>query len=75
MGTNAWKHASSLTTMEDSIVKFYLAENNKLSRTKPGKIKYQQQQIDLANRNQWTNQYYPDPIIEESIDTTSGLFF
>lgn len=75
MGTNTWKHASSLTTMEDSIVKFYLAENNKLSRTKPGKIKYQQQQIDLANRNQWTNQYYPDPIIEESIDTTSGLFF
>lgn len=75
MGTNTWKHASSLTTMEDSIVKFYLAENNKLSRTKPGKIKFQQQQIDLANRDQWTNQYYPDPIIEESIDTTSGLFF
>lgn len=75
MGTNTWKHSSSLRTMEDSIMKFYLAENNQLSRIKPEKIKYQQQQIDLTNRNQWTNQYYPDPIIEESIDTTSGLFF
>nr|WP_294990359.1 CocE/NonD family hydrolase [uncultured Sediminibacterium sp.] len=75
MGTNTWKHAPSLKKMEDSIVTFYLADNKMLSRTKPSKTTYHKQEIDLANRDQWTNQYYPDPIIETSIDTTSGLFF
>ncbi len=75
MGTNTWKHAPALKKMEDSIVTFYLADNKMLSRTKPSKTTYHKQEIDLSNRDQWTNQYYPDPIIETSIDTTSGLFF
>lgn len=75
MGNNTWKHTPSLSKMEDSIITFYLAGNKMLSRVKPLKITYHKQEIDLSNRNQWTNQYYPDPIMEESIDTTSGLFF
>lgn len=75
MGANHWKHAPALEKMEDSIFRFYLAGNKELSKKKPSKPGYHSQQVDFSNRDLWTGDYYPDPIIKTAIDTSSGLFF
>jgi putative CocE/NonD family hydrolase len=75
MGTNRWKHAPALDQMEDSVFRFYLAENRKLSAAKPARAGYNVQQVDFSDRDLWTGEYYPDPIIKTQLDTSSGLFF
>jgi putative CocE/NonD family hydrolase len=75
MGSNRWKHVPALDQMEDGIFRFYLAENKKLSVIKPVTPGYNVQQVDFSDRDLWTGEYYPDPIIKTQLDTSSGLFF
>jgi uncharacterized protein len=78
MGANKWKHTSSLAKMADYNIRFYLdsAENGMtLSVQKPAKEIFMHQQVDLADRTRFHNDYYPDPIIKKEIDRSNGLFF
>jgi putative CocE/NonD family hydrolase len=80
MGANTWKHSSSIQTMSDTTMRLYLTENKdgrnfSLAEKKPSHAVFLQQQIDLADRNNWNNSYYPDPIIRKDLDTSTGLFF
>jgi putative CocE/NonD family hydrolase len=78
MGANKWKHAASLAKMEDHRVRFYLDSINGtmlLSEQKPAEQVFMHQQVDLADRTAFYNDYYPDPIIKKEIDRSNGLFF
>lgn len=79
MGTNRWRHASSLARMESRMVKFYLTnpvgKDFLLSRIEPKKANYNEQVVDLADRKHYYNDYYPDPIVKKELDRTNGLFF
>lgn len=79
MGTNRWRHAFSLSLMEDKEVKFYLTnpvgKDFLLSRIKPKKTRYNEQVVDLADRTHYYNDYYPDPIVKKKLERTNGLFF
>ncbi|MEH3111991.1 CocE/NonD family hydrolase [Pedobacter terrae] len=78
MGLNKWRHAPSLTKMEDYHIRFYLdstTNGTTLSAQKPTKVVFMHQQIDLADRTTFYNDYYPNPIIKKEIDKSNGLFF
>ncbi|WP_343524639.1 CocE/NonD family hydrolase [Pedobacter sp.] len=78
MGANKWKHAPSLAQMEDYHIRFYLdstANGMILSEQKPSKEVYMHQQVNLADRTTYYNDYYPDPIIKKEIERSNGLFF
>jgi predicted acyl esterase len=47
----------------------------KLATKKPVKQGVLHQQVDLADRNTISNDYYPFPIIKTDLTDTSGLFF
>lgn len=56
MGANEWRHASSLKTMSNDTLKFYLSEQRVdtsylLRRTKPAKTGFVIQQVDFKDRN------------------------
>ena len=66
--------------MESSELRLYLYKpgNGKdltLSTVKPAKKQFIEQIVDLADRNTFHNDYYPDPIIKKVIDKSNGLFF
>ncbi|MGF1924477.1 MAG: CocE/NonD family hydrolase C-terminal non-catalytic domain-containing protein, partial [Bacteroidia bacterium] len=46
-----------------------------LEPLKPRKLAYMLQKIDLADRSSSSNEYYPDPIIKNELDTSSGIFY
>ncbi|WP_293309282.1 CocE/NonD family hydrolase [Pedobacter sp. UBA5917] len=79
MGTNKWKHAPTLEKMESEHVRFYLdriaGKEMVLSDHKPAKETFMHQEVNLANRTSFYNDYYPNPIIKKELDTTNGLFF
>lgn len=85
MGTNQWKHASSVKTMSNHTLKLYLTDkvlvNNQaeknflLSEQKPAQQRSISQFVDLADRKTTNNDYYPDPIIKNNPDRSNGLFF
>ncbi|MBF4518340.1 CocE/NonD family hydrolase [Flavobacterium sp. ANB] len=80
MGTNEWKSAPSIDKMSNDFLTFYLTKNKSgnfysASSKKPNKKEYLLQKIDFADRENSTNDYYPDPIIRKEIDTTSGYTF
>jgi uncharacterized protein len=79
MGANVWKHAPSMDKMESSTLRLYLYTPGKgkeygLSAVKSEKPGFIRQTVDLADRNTFHNDYYPDPIIKTAIDT-NGLVF
>ncbi|MFT3826677.1 MAG: CocE/NonD family hydrolase [Chitinophagaceae bacterium] len=80
MGANKWLHAPSLEKMSDASQSFYLtniAAGSKylLSTQKPADTGSLQQEVDLANRNIWNNDYYPDPIMKQLPENSTGMFF
>ncbi|MBV8255860.1 MAG: CocE/NonD family hydrolase [Chitinophaga sp.] len=80
MGANEWRHVSSIEKMNNDTLTFYLCGKPSqgaytLSAKHPTDTSYLLQSIDLADRNTWLNDYYPNPIIRDSLDTTNGLFF
>lgn len=80
MGANVWKHAPSLEKMADTTLTLYLSDakagdNYQLAEQKPAKPGSLYQEINLADRSTYTNDYYPDPIIKKELNRSSGLFF
>jgi len=80
MGANKWMHAPSVAKMADRRLKLYLTDskigdNYSLSPIKPLKKGSLKQTIDLADRNTGYGDYYPFPIIKDSLNRSNGFFF
>lgn len=80
MGSNIWKHATSIEKMADHQLRLYLTNHGKgdnydLSELKPVRKGAISQVIDLADRKTSNGDYYPYPIIKDSLDRSNGLFF
>ncbi|WP_296622277.1 CocE/NonD family hydrolase [Marivirga sp.] len=80
MGTNQWMHKSSLSAMSNELCTFYLGNDKSnglysLISEKP-KEEYLKFEVNFADRKNMNNSdYYPWPIIKDSIDLTDGLIF
>lgn len=80
MGANVWRHAPSLGKMANKTLKLYLTNiksdsTYKLSAQRPVKPGMLTQEINLADRKTYNNDYYPYPIIKKQLDHSDGLFF
>ncbi|SHM47928.1 CocE/NonD family hydrolase [Flavobacterium chilense] len=80
MGANEWRSAPSLEKMNNGFLTFYLSNTKSgnfysLNNKKPAKKGYLPQEVDFADRVNSNNYYYPDPIINEQVDTTNGYVF
>ena len=82
MGANTWRHSPSLDKMEPEITTFYLdlahsleSNEGKLSSKMPEQTTFWTQEIDLADRDSYYFDYYPFPIIKDSIDRSNGFVF
>ena len=80
MGTNTWMHKPSLSAMSNASQDFYLGPVTSQGhygllseQSKEGNIKLE---VDLADRTSMNNaNYYPWPIIKDSINLQDGLVF
>jgi hypothetical protein len=70
MGANVWRHQPSLAA--GSVLKLYLADHKLSPRAAPGFIA---QEVNLADRTTQNNEYYPDPILHDSLDDGHGVVF
>jgi putative CocE/NonD family hydrolase len=80
MGANTWQHAPSIEKMSNTSLTLYLTDqkdgdNYRLTRQKPKLPRALKQEVDLADRTTWNNDYYPDPIIRKTLNRSNGLFF
>ncbi len=80
MGANEWRSAPSIEEMSNENLKLYLTTETEndvytLSDKKPVNPKFLSQTVDFADRENWNNDYYPDPIIREEIDLSNGFNF
>ncbi|THU36116.1 CocE/NonD family hydrolase [Niastella caeni] len=80
MGANTWKHVSSLKKMHNTFLTLYLSDiksgdHYQLSEKKPDHTGFLPQEVDFADRNSSNNNYYPDPIVIDSLDAAHGLVF
>lgn len=73
MGTNEWRHSSSLQGINNDTLKFYL-DNKTLSVQKPKVSKFEKQIIDFKDR-ETENSYYTPEIIFDTLDASNGLVF
>ncbi len=81
MGTNSWMHTASLSEMSNDSLVFYLSprKNNglyTLDTLKPKSMDDLQLEVDFKDRTKMNNiEYYPSPIIADSINFNDGLVF
>ncbi|HEX4648589.1 MAG TPA: CocE/NonD family hydrolase [Steroidobacteraceae bacterium] len=81
MGGNAWQHAPSIERMAPSRLTLYFSDARqsdrfRLTPTKPPPGHRLEQTVDLADRSVETNlHYYPDPIIEKTLERPTELRF
>ena len=73
MGTNEWKHSSTLEKINNDTLTFYL-DKASLKSSKPKKKEFQKQTIDFNNR-EVENTYYTPEIIFDTLDASNGLVF
>ncbi|MDP9077179.1 MAG: CocE/NonD family hydrolase [Bacteroidota bacterium] len=80
MGANVWKHVPSIAKMNNKTLKLYLTNikadsSYVLSDKQPIKKGSVYQEVNLADRTTFNNDYYPDPIIKKQLDRSNGLFY
>ena len=81
MGANEWRSAPSIEKMNNAYLKLYLVDEKSqgfysLKPEKPEKEKYLSQVVDFTDRDTWHNtNYYPDPIILDELNSSSGSIF
>jgi uncharacterized protein len=73
MGSNEWKHAASLSKMNNDTLIFYL-NNNLLDPKKPKPTTSISQTVDFKDRENQNN-YYTPTIIFDTLDVSNGLVF
>jgi predicted acyl esterase len=80
MGANTWKHASSMAATHTDYLDLYLSDSRRgayysLRKQRQRNARAIRQTVDLADRKSSNNDYYPYPIIRDSLDRSNGLFF
>jgi putative CocE/NonD family hydrolase len=80
MGANEWRHASSLKTMSNDTLKFYLSDKrvdttNLLQSTKPVKTGYTLQTVDFKDRTVGNFYRWVFNIIWDSINVINGIIY
>ncbi|QKX07361.1 CocE/NonD family hydrolase [Aquimarina sp. TRL1] len=80
MGANQWRSASSINKMNNDHLKLYLTASPlgtfySLKKSKPVTNNFLYQEVDFADRETSNNNYYPDPIISDEIDSSNGFNF
>ncbi len=81
MGANEWRSAASIAGMSNDRLKLYLTDIKSddifsLLSKKPSIQGYLSQEVDFTDRETSNNDYYyPDPILTEGMDATSGFSF
>ncbi len=73
MGTNEWRHSSSLQGINSDTLTFYL-DKTTLSTQKPKISKFEEQIVDFKDR-ETENNYYTPEIIFDTLDASNGLVF
>jgi len=73
MGTNEWKHATSLENTSNDILTFYL-DKNVLNPSKPNKQAHQTQSVNFKDRENQNNFFTPS-LIFDTLDVSNGLVF
>lgn len=73
MGTNEWKHAPSLQSINNDTLTFFL-DKTTLIPIKPTKKGFENQQVDFKDRENQNN-YFTPQIIFDSLDASNGLIF
>ncbi|MCV2366098.1 CocE/NonD family hydrolase [Paucibacter sp. DJ1R-11] len=74
MGTDRWGSAPSLEAMSQQTLKLFL-RGSRLDAARPGKEAFLTQEVDLKDREQWNNSYYPGSIVTDDIDRSSRYVF
>ncbi|MBC9932134.1 CocE/NonD family hydrolase [Chitinophaga qingshengii] len=75
MGTNTWKHVSSLEKMNNDTLTFYLAPQRLLLQ-QPVDTAFIAQQVDLSERHgSFTGNFILSNLADTSINTANGLMF
>lgn len=74
MGTNKWKHVSSIEKMNNDTLKFYLHSNFILDKKKQKNNLFVKQAVDFKDREN-QNTYYTPTIIFDTLDVSNGLVF
>jgi hypothetical protein len=80
MAANEWRSASSIEEMSNQSLKLYLTNEKEedihlLSPEKPTERNFHSQEVNYSNRDEWNNDYYPDPIIRNYRDMGNGFNF
>ncbi len=80
MGANEWGSAQSIDDMSNNSMTLYLTSAREgrfyaADSEIPGKTDFLVQEVDFTDREISNNNYYPDPIIRQEIDTTNGFYF
>lgn len=73
MGTNEWRHSSSLQGINSDTLTFYL-DKTTLSAQKPNVSTFEKQIVDFKDR-ETENNYYTPEIIFDTLDASNGLVF
>jgi uncharacterized protein len=73
MGTNEWKHAPSLQTINNDTLTFYL-DHKTLVNKKPTKKEFEKQTVNFKDRESQNNYYTPE-IIFDTLEASHGIIF
>ncbi len=73
MGTNQWRHASSLQNINNDTLTFFL-DGKTLGSLKPKAKGSEKQKVDFKDRESQNNYFTPE-IIFDSLDASNGLVF
>lgn len=81
MGDNKWMNKSSFSEMSNDSLVFYLSDNRinghyTMVTENPEEEGFTKLDIHLADRTKMNNaDYYPSPIIKDSLNINDGLVF
>jgi putative CocE/NonD family hydrolase len=80
MGDNSWHHSDSLAELNSLRKRFYLTASESgtfhvLSELPEAESNFLLQEIDLSERSTSNGDYYPWPIIKETLSKSNGLVF
>jgi uncharacterized protein len=77
MGSNEWKHSSSLKTVSNDTLTFYLDNINDgiLNLKKPLKNGYSGMQVDFTDRTSMNSYYYAFQLIWDSLFNGGGVMY
>jgi len=77
MGSNQWKHTSSLSGVSNDTLKFYLDNSNegRLNPKKVAKSNYAQMKVDFSDRTSMNSYYYASRLLWRELNNGGGVMY